>query len=432
MASEARFTITAIDNTQQALGRIQNNFTSLSRTASRLLGPLMAITGSVGFGALIKQSIDAGDKIQKLSIRLGASTEALSQYRHVADISGVSFERFTTSLERLQRSLSEAATQSGKAQNALSALGLTAQDLVGLKPEVQFELIAQALTQIDNQADKARLAYDLMGRSGTEMLQIMEGGAQSIRALREEADALGLTLSQRAANDMAGANDAILRLQNSVKGLANILAIELAPALTQTIDLMGKFTSFYFKGFNSSSLSWMATSIDKISQGLKAWQAPAWLQGVQNKASNWLDGYNLVAQALVVAEQHSETLNQSTGALGETVRQVSEDFQYFYNPALQETYNKQQKLIQSNQQLTDSEKAKQALIKEGVQLTELMRTPQEVYQDQLEQTNKLLQAGAIEQETYNRALGAYETALKQATQTSAQFQQQFVLIFSQG
>lgn len=65
-------------------------------------------------------------------------------------------------------------------------------------------------------------------------------------------------------------------------------------------------------------------------------------------------------------------------------------------------------------------------------MTELMRTPQEVYQDQLEQSNKLLQAGAIEQETYNRALSAYEDALKQATQANAQFQQQFVLIFSQG
>ena len=49
---EAKFTITAIDNTQRALNRIQSNFTSLSRTASRLLAPLMAVTGSVGLGAL--------------------------------------------------------------------------------------------------------------------------------------------------------------------------------------------------------------------------------------------------------------------------------------------------------------------------------------------------------------------------------------------
>jgi len=243
--TNARFTITAVDNTGQALKRVQNNFKILSRSVTRLLAPLAAISGSAGFGALIKQSINAGDKIQKLSLRLGASTEALSQYQYVASRSGVSFDNFTNSLERLQRNISEATAGTGKAHAALQALGLNAKNLIKLKPEAQYERIAEALSQISNQGDKVRLSYDLMGRSGTENLQMMAQGAQGIRELRTEADKLGLTLSQDAADSMAAANDAITKLGGSVRGLANTLVIQLAPALVQAIDLFQQLTSFY-------------------------------------------------------------------------------------------------------------------------------------------------------------------------------------------
>jgi len=56
--------------------------------------------------------------------------------------SGVSFDNFTNSLERLQRNISEATAGTGKAHAALQALGLSAKNLIKLKPEAQYERIA--------------------------------------------------------------------------------------------------------------------------------------------------------------------------------------------------------------------------------------------------------------------------------------------------
>jgi len=379
--TNARFTITAVDNTQQALKRVQNNFKILSRSVSRLLAPLAAITGSAGFGALIKQSINAGDKIQKLSLRLGASTEALSQYQYVASRSGVSFDNFTNSLERLQRNMSEATTGTGKAHAALQALGLSAKNLIKLKPEAQYERIAEALSHVSLQGDKIRLNIDLMGRSSTENLQMMAQGAQGIRELRTEADKLGLTLSQDAADSMAAANDAITKLGGSVRGLANTLVIQLAPALVQAIDLFQQLTSFYLQNKKAPLAAGLAQIFTKITQGFTALQVPTWLDKAHDAISKKLITYSLLLQVLSTTKEQAGALAQSNAAIDTTTTKI--------------------------QALTDTSSAYQAILREGEQLTKSLRTPLEIYHEQLAGLDELLQHNAISQDSYNRAINAY-------------------------
>ena len=88
--------------------------------AMRLLGPAIA---GIGFVSLVKSTVDAADEIGKLSTRLGISTEALSQLRHVADLSGVSFDAMSQALQRQGRRISEAAAGTGEAKAALEELG---------------------------------------------------------------------------------------------------------------------------------------------------------------------------------------------------------------------------------------------------------------------------------------------------------------------
>ena len=46
----------------------------------------------------------------------------------------------------------------------------------------------------DNQAEKARLANELFGRSGSELMPLLNGEAGSIEAMKEQAHELGLVL----------------------------------------------------------------------------------------------------------------------------------------------------------------------------------------------------------------------------------------------
>ncbi|MBV2138583.1 MAG: hypothetical protein KUF79_17385 [Candidatus Thiodiazotropha sp. (ex Ctena orbiculata)] len=218
---------------------------------SGLLKTMIPVATLAGMGAMVKSTLNAADSVQKMSTRIGASTEALSEYRYVADLTGVQFDALTIGWQRQTRRIAEAAQGYGEARGALKELGLEASDLVKLKPEDQFEAIAAAMAGVNKQSDKVRIGMRLWDSEGVKLLQTINGGTASLAAMRKEARDLGLSMSQDQVDAAAAANDAIKRLSGSAEGLADQLVLKLAPGLTQVIDKFnelaqkeGVFTAF--------------------------------------------------------------------------------------------------------------------------------------------------------------------------------------------
>ncbi|MBX9751815.1 MAG: hypothetical protein K5Q68_19655, partial [Roseococcus sp.] len=74
--------------------------------------------------------------------------------------------------------------------------------------------------------------------------------------------------------------------------------------------------------------------------------------------------------------------------------------------------------------VADIEKDRQALMREGETVTASVRTEAEKYAEQLAHLNNLLGAGAISQETYNRAVAAADPAIKAAEEASKRIEQE--------
>ena len=205
-----------------------------------------SLGGLVAGGALvgaIKRTADFGDRIQKLAIRLGESTEALSQYQHVATLTGVSFDQLATAFQRQTRRISEAAKGTGVAKDALIELGLSVDSLISRRPSEQFEIIADAISKVTTQADKVRLAMQLWDTEGVALLQTIEGGSAGLRQMRAEADNLGLTLTRVDADNLANFNDSIARLQARLEGVVRTVVVQAAPGL----ELLAKVLSALVK-----------------------------------------------------------------------------------------------------------------------------------------------------------------------------------------
>lgn len=222
--------------------KAQRALKGVGRGVSSVMSSMTAMTGVAGvlsvsgLGVLVKSSIDTADQIGKLSTRIGASTEALSEYKHVAELSGVSFNTLTMGWQRMTRRVAEAAQGTGEAKNALIELNLSAKDLNQLAPEQQFETIADALNGVGNQADRVRLAMKLFDSEGVSLLQTMGEGAAGMREMRMEARELGLTISGKDALGAATANDALTRLKGSTTGLSLALAKSLGPAIADVAN----------------------------------------------------------------------------------------------------------------------------------------------------------------------------------------------------
>jgi len=229
----------------QGVNTANKHLSSLERSAAsvnKVFGGLLAAGGGIAFSALIKNSLDAANRLNDLNVRLGVSVEGLSRLEYAAKLSGVGAKTLETGLQRMTRRISEAASGSGEAVNALDELGLSAEKLSKVRPDEQFEVLADALEKVPAQGDKVRLAMKLLDSEGVSLLQTMKGGSAAIREMGKESDRTGNTISSEFAASATQANAAMVKLQASGVGLTNSLTVALGPTIAEVAEWLAVTT----------------------------------------------------------------------------------------------------------------------------------------------------------------------------------------------
>lgn len=191
----------------------------------------IAVAGSLGF--MIKSAIDTADEMSKTSQRIGVSVESLSTLKYAADLADVSLEQLSTGVGMLSRNLMDSSLGKGEAQEAFQILGIKATDVNGKLRSTESVLleVADKFSTMENGTLKTALAMDVFGRSGKEMIPLLNAGADGIRELQEEAKALGLEISTSTALKAEQFNDNVTRMGYAVRGVGLTLATELLPTL---------------------------------------------------------------------------------------------------------------------------------------------------------------------------------------------------------
>src|SRR6185369_15490496 len=179
---------------------------ALARTA--IVTPILASA---------KAFSDMGDAFDKMSQRTGISVEALSEIGFAAGQSGATLEDVETAVRKMQKTIADSVGGSKEATAALADLGLTAEQLLQLKPEDQFAAVAQRLSEIADPALRAAAAMGVFGRGGTSLLPLVT----DLQSLRAEARALGVTMSTQDAMAAAALNDAFGRVAAAAKSIRN-------------------------------------------------------------------------------------------------------------------------------------------------------------------------------------------------------------------
>lgn len=232
----AKYDIKAQDKSSKVISGIKGKLKGLSGAFGGMAGSIAGIVGVGGFGAMIKQSLDAADNIQKLSIRLGHSTEFLSEMGHAAQLGGSSLGAVEKGSKRLSQSIGDFEKGGKLAAESFADLGLNMEELIKLDADEQFLRVNHALAGMNKGSERTKKALDLLGRSGTEMLAVFDGGKDSIAAMRQEAKDLGISLTKDAADGAANANDAMLRLTTAFTGVGQALATDFAGPMVDIAD----------------------------------------------------------------------------------------------------------------------------------------------------------------------------------------------------
>jgi hypothetical protein len=198
--------------------------------------------GLAGVGSLefIKHTAEAISHTGKLADRLGVTVDALQELRDAARLSGMETEAFDEHLEKMNKILGE---PSPKVTEALEKIGLNMGGLIALNPAEQFKKIADGINKLGTQNQRAAVAADLFGRSGYEMLNVLDRGKDGLEASAEATRKLRGELSRVEVAKVEAATGGFKRLEMVVEGVHDKVVVLLAPlvsALEERLLGMGK------------------------------------------------------------------------------------------------------------------------------------------------------------------------------------------------
>ncbi|MFA4973638.1 MAG: phage tail tape measure protein [bacterium] len=229
----------------EATKGIQGTLSQLKKAGIdvRQIGLAMTAAGAMITGSAIKMATDyanLGEELERLRSKTGMSTEALSIYRYMAQQVGISTDAVATAFRGMAAFVTEAGTNSGEASKALRGLGLSMDDLAGKSPEEAFNVLSRAVAGIEDPLKRSAMAQRVFGRSGTEILPILDLGADGMAKMQAEAERLGLVMDEKAMKSAIQMDYSIDQLKGSLLGLTTALARLVIPYLTPFADAMAK------------------------------------------------------------------------------------------------------------------------------------------------------------------------------------------------
>jgi hypothetical protein len=204
--------------------------------AKKALGALGLVIGARALINLAEQTMTAVDATAKLADRLGIATESVTAYAYAAKLAGVSQETFAKALRTIQIQGAQAAQGLGQSAKAFEVLGINARDFVNLAPEKQLELLIERMGGVRNVTERTAIAAQLFGARATEMLNLVNEGADALRTAREDTEAFGTALSRVDAAKVEAANDSMTRAQEAARGVLNTIVVQLSPYIKALAD----------------------------------------------------------------------------------------------------------------------------------------------------------------------------------------------------
>lgn len=223
-----------------------NKLGSAADKAAKKTQKLSKAGAAVATG-LVANAVAAGktaDDLLTLSKNTGISTTSLQKMQYASDLVDVSMDQMTGSMKKLTQKMSTGS-------DAFDTLGVSVTDVNGNMrdaEEVWYDCL-EALSQVENETERDQLAMELFGKSAMDMSGIIDDGGASLKAYGEEAESMGLILSEDGVAAAGKFNDQIDILTGTVKSgffeMGAALAESLTPMITSLVDGVKKVVKWF-------------------------------------------------------------------------------------------------------------------------------------------------------------------------------------------
>ncbi|MCD8025088.1 MAG: hypothetical protein LUE64_06090 [Candidatus Gastranaerophilales bacterium] len=230
--------------TEKEAKKLQTQVAKLSKELSgNLKKACTAVGAGIGAvvataGVLVNKSMEAGDRIDKMSQKIGMSRKAFQEWDYIMSQNGGAVDNLQMGYKALSNQMEMMSKGSKDSIQYFKRLGVSVKDSRGnfRKQEDVFNDTVRALQRLKNPTEKAIIANKLFGKSAIDMKPLLNQSAESVEQLRKRANDLGMIMSDEAVDAAVKLTDTFDTVKRIFGALGNQIGADLMPTIQSLAD----------------------------------------------------------------------------------------------------------------------------------------------------------------------------------------------------
>jgi hypothetical protein len=248
-------------NVESFNSKVSGMASSFAKFAGPIAAVGLAFLGAKSAAQAFMDAIRIGGELNDLASRTGESAGNLAILQRAFENAGSSADAVGSTINKLQRAIVEADQGTQKYKDAFSSLGISMDSFKGKTPTEQLQLVAAAMSKVEDPSKRSALAIDLLGKSGGELIPLLRAMGVELDIARAQLGSYPKALDETVqALDTIGDNFNAI----SAKGreFATGLLVNLAPALAEITTQISQIDAAGFGMMISDYVMKMAQGID--------------------------------------------------------------------------------------------------------------------------------------------------------------------------
>lgn len=202
-----------------------------------------AIVGgaTVAAGGMLKMaesSASTADHVDKMSQKIGLSRQAYQEFDFICSQTGTNVDSLRGGMKTLTNQMDALSNGNASAKELFDRLGVSVDDGTG-KMKSQENMLYDCLTAlqgVNDQTERAALANKLFGKSGQELMPLLNSQSGSIDEMKKKAHELGLVMSDELIDSGVGLTDSLDQTKRAFSAIVTQLGGAFMPIIKNVSD----------------------------------------------------------------------------------------------------------------------------------------------------------------------------------------------------
>lgn len=189
---------------------------------------------ATGVFALTTSAGTVADNLLTMSQQTGISVESLQKFQYAGQFIDTTAEDIAGAMKKTTLSMKSTSKETVAAYKKLGVATKNADGSMRNSEDVFWDTI-DALGKVTNETERDQLAMTLLGKSAQDLNPLIEAGSEAYKELGDQAEQMGLIMSDETVNAFGAFDDKMNVLKSSTSAAGKTIAAEFLPQMSSIV-----------------------------------------------------------------------------------------------------------------------------------------------------------------------------------------------------